>query len=48
MRRTPTGVSELKVWCEQQFRQRERYVVEHLQDMPGVRDWSLGDWAEKG
>jgi phosphoketolase len=47
-RRTPTGASELKAWCEQQLLQNERYVVEHLQDMPEVRDWSLGDWADKG
>ncbi|MFI7233543.1 phosphoketolase [Nonomuraea angiospora] len=47
-RRTPTGASELKAWCEQQLLRHERYVVEHLQDMPEVRDWSLGDWAEQG
>jgi xylulose-5-phosphate/fructose-6-phosphate phosphoketolase len=37
-----------EAWCEQQLLQHERHVVEHLQDMPEVRDWSLGDWAEKG
>ncbi|MGW3350828.1 phosphoketolase family protein [Nonomuraea rubra] len=47
-RRTPAGASELKEWCEQQLLRHERYVVEHLQDMPEVRDWALGDWAEKG
>nr|WP_312847175.1 phosphoketolase family protein [Microbispora sp. KK1-11] len=47
-RRTPAGASELKAWCEQQLLRHERYVVEHLQDMPEVRDWSLGDWAEQG
>jgi XFP C-terminal domain len=47
-RRTPTGASELKAWCEQQLLQHERYVIEHLQDMPEVWDWSLGDRAEKG
>ena len=26
----------------------EAYVVEHLEDMPEVRDWSLGDWAQQG
>ncbi|WP_433445309.1 phosphoketolase family protein [Nonomuraea sp. CA-141351] len=47
-RRTPSGASELKAWCEQQLLRHERYVIEHLQDMPEVRDWSLGDWAEQG
>ena len=47
-RRTPAGASELKAWCEQQLLRHEHYVVEHLQDMPEVRDWSLGDWAERG
>jgi xylulose-5-phosphate/fructose-6-phosphate phosphoketolase len=47
-RRTPAGASELRAWCEQQLLRHERYVVEHLQDMPEVRDWSLGDWAEQG
>jgi len=47
-RRTPAGASELKAWCEQQLLRHERYVVEHLEDMPEVRDWSLGDWAEQG
>ena len=47
-RRTPTGASELRAWCEQQLARHERYVVEHLEDMPEVRDWSLGDWAEQG
>jgi hypothetical protein len=28
--------------------QHEWYVIEHLQDIPEVWDWSLGDWAEKG
>ncbi|MET9244598.1 hypothetical protein [Nonomuraea sp. NPDC003709] len=47
-RRTPTGASELKAWCEQRLLRDERYVVEHLQDMPEVRDRSLGDRAEQG
>ena len=46
-RRTPRGASDLKAWCEQQLAEHEAYVVEHLEDMPEVRDWSLGDWATK-
>jgi xylulose-5-phosphate/fructose-6-phosphate phosphoketolase len=47
-RRTPAGANELKKWCEEQLQRHERYVVEHLEDMPDVRDWSLGDWAGQG
>jgi xylulose-5-phosphate/fructose-6-phosphate phosphoketolase len=45
-RRLPAGATELKAWCEAQLEKHEKYVVEHLEDMPEVRDWSLGDWAE--
>ncbi|MFC7533765.1 phosphoketolase [Actinoplanes sp. GCM10030250] len=45
-RRLPVGATEVKAWCEAQLEKHEKYVVEHLEDMPEVRDWSLGDWAE--
>jgi len=45
--RTPPGASELKAWCEAKLAEHERYVVEHLEDMPDVRDWVLGDWAQE-
>lgn len=47
-RRLPRGASDLKAWCEAQLDRHERYVVEHLEDMPEVRDWVLGDWAARG
>lgn len=47
-KRLPRGATELKQWCEQQLARHEAYVVEHLEDMPEVRDWSLGDWAQQG
>lgn len=47
-RRLPRGASDLKHWCEQQLERHDRYVVEHLEDLPEVRDWSLGDWAARG
>jgi xylulose-5-phosphate/fructose-6-phosphate phosphoketolase len=47
-RRTPPGASALMTWCQQQLIEHAAYVVEHLEDMPAVRDWSLGDWAEQG
>jgi xylulose-5-phosphate/fructose-6-phosphate phosphoketolase len=40
-RRTPPGASDLKAWCQEQLDAHEEYVVEHLQDMPEVRDWVL-------
>ena len=39
-RRTPVGASELKAWCEAQLARHETYMVEHLEDMPEVRDWT--------
>ncbi|SHM90549.1 phosphoketolase family protein [Cryptosporangium aurantiacum] len=40
-RRTPPGASELRAWCEAQLDKHTEYVVEHLEDMPEVRDWVL-------
>jgi xylulose-5-phosphate/fructose-6-phosphate phosphoketolase len=40
-RRTPPGSSELKTWCQSMLDRHARYVVENLEDMPEVRDWSL-------
>ena len=39
--RTPSGAHELKRWCEEQLRAHAAYIVEHLEDMPSVSDWSL-------
>jgi xylulose-5-phosphate/fructose-6-phosphate phosphoketolase len=47
-RRTPPGASDVMAWCEQRLADHESYVVEHLEDMPEVRDWVLGDWAQQG
>ncbi len=44
-RRTPPGATQLKADCEAKLAEHDRYVVEHLEDMPEVRDWVLGDWA---
>ncbi|GAA3285794.1 phosphoketolase family protein [Dactylosporangium vinaceum] len=40
-KRLPPGATELKAWCERKLAEHETYVVEHLEDMPEVRDWSL-------
>ena len=42
-RRTPPGASDIKAFCQQKLAEHAAYVVEHLQDMPEVRDWSLPD-----
>jgi len=42
-KRLPRGATDLKAWCERQLAKHEAYVVEHLEDMPEVRDWSLAD-----
>jgi xylulose-5-phosphate/fructose-6-phosphate phosphoketolase len=47
-KRLPPGATALKAWCEAQLARHREYVVEHLEDMPEVRDWSLGDWAKRG
>jgi xylulose-5-phosphate/fructose-6-phosphate phosphoketolase len=47
-KRLPAGATELKAWCEAQLAKHDKYVVEHLEDMPEVRDWVLGDGAEQG
>ncbi len=39
--RTPAGASELLEWCQGKLAEHHAYVVEHLEDMPEVRDWSL-------
>ena len=39
-RRTPPGASELKRWCAAQLERHAAYVVENLEDMPEVRDWT--------
>lgn len=39
---TPPGASELKEWCQQMLDRHEHYIVQHLEDMPEVRDWKFG------
>jgi len=40
-RRTVSGATELHKWCQDQLARHDEYVVEHLEDMPEVRDWSM-------
>ena len=39
-KRTPAGATDLKAWCQAQLAKHQTYVVEHLEDMPEVRDWT--------
>lgn len=38
----PRGAEDLKAWCFTQLERHQSYIVEHLEDMPEVRDWKLG------
>jgi xylulose-5-phosphate/fructose-6-phosphate phosphoketolase len=39
--RTPPGSADLLSWCESQLAEHGAYVVEHLEDMPEVKNWTL-------
>jgi xylulose-5-phosphate/fructose-6-phosphate phosphoketolase len=38
-RRAPMGCETLIEHCDEMLRRHEAYIVEHLEDMPEVRDW---------
>jgi len=38
----PAGSHELYQYCEQMLAKHAEYIVEHLEDIPEVRDWQLG------
>jgi len=40
-RRTPAGSTELLAWCEENLRRHSSYIVEHLEDLPEIREWHL-------
>ncbi|MDP4013769.1 MAG: phosphoketolase family protein [Candidatus Nanopelagicales bacterium] len=44
--RTVDGAHALREWCQSQLRRHDEYVIEHLEDMPEVANWSLGDPLE--
>jgi xylulose-5-phosphate/fructose-6-phosphate phosphoketolase len=39
--RTPAGSAELLTWCQAKLDEHRAYVVEHLEDMPEVKEWTL-------
>jgi xylulose-5-phosphate/fructose-6-phosphate phosphoketolase len=44
-KRTPPGASAVKAWAQSQLDRHHAYIVEHLEDMPEVRDWT---WQRPG
>ncbi len=41
-RARPAGAEELRAYCESQLARHGEWIVEHLEDLPEVRDWKLG------
>jgi len=39
--RTPVGSADLLSWCRAKLTEHYAYVVEHLEDMPEIRSWTL-------
>ena len=39
-KRRPAGASELAEFCRTQLEKHSRYIVEHLEDMPEVENWT--------
>jgi xylulose-5-phosphate/fructose-6-phosphate phosphoketolase len=40
-RRVPRGAGALAEWCRRRLAAHDRHVVEHLEDLPEVQDWTL-------
>jgi xylulose-5-phosphate/fructose-6-phosphate phosphoketolase len=38
--RRPDGADDLERHCHEMLRRHREYVVEHLEDMPDIRDWT--------
>ncbi len=46
--RTPVGSAELLDWCQAKLLEHYDYVVENLEDMPEIRNWSLASAESPG
>lgn len=44
--RVPRGAGEVTRWCTAQLDRHHVFIREHLEDLPEVRNWTLGDWAQ--
>lgn len=40
-RRTIRGGADLKRWCERQLERHAAYTIDHLEDLPEIRDWQF-------
>jgi xylulose-5-phosphate/fructose-6-phosphate phosphoketolase len=38
----PAGADDLRQYCLSQLARHEAYIVEHLEDLPEIRNWQLG------
>jgi xylulose-5-phosphate/fructose-6-phosphate phosphoketolase len=38
-KRTPAGATDLMAWCRTQLLDHDACVVEHMEDLPEIRDW---------
>jgi xylulose-5-phosphate/fructose-6-phosphate phosphoketolase len=41
-RRTPPGAQALQQWCEAKLAEHRAHVVEHMEDLPEIRNWRVG------
>ena len=38
----PPGAAELHAWCIDRLAEHRSYVVEHMEDLPAIREWRVG------
>jgi hypothetical protein len=38
---TPRGSADLLSWCAKRLHEHEGYVIEHLEDLPDIKNWTL-------
>jgi hypothetical protein len=38
---TPRGSADLLTWCARRLHEHEGYVIEHLEDLPDIKNWTL-------
>ncbi len=38
----PPGAAELYAWCIDRLAEHRAYVLQHVEDLPGIRDWRVG------
>jgi xylulose-5-phosphate/fructose-6-phosphate phosphoketolase len=38
---TPRGSADLLSWCAKRLHEHEGYVIEDLEDLPDIKNWTL-------